>query len=172
MPIGPKQMNILHFVRSKSQRKKLSYKRGVGQKMTKADEGGRGGHPNADNCWRGGEGGSAKRWPLLTEGGGGVYELLFLADVICEQPLTSDISKKSFTTSKKGIFFARSGGVRGGFGKRSHFFRIFFPATFPNYHILGTLQCIGASIAAFISHSYFHFHMFWFWLKKWKVTFV
>ena len=41
--------------------------------------------------------------------------------------LTSDISKKSFTTSKKGIFFARSGGVRGGFGKRSHFFRIFSP---------------------------------------------
>ena len=85
--------------------------------------------------------------------------------------LISDISKKSFTTSKKGIFFARSGGVRGGFCKRSHFFRIFFPATFPNYHILGTLQCIGAIIAAFISHSYFHFHMFWFWLKKWKVTF-
>ena len=50
IPIGPKQMNIPHFVRSKSQRKKLSYKRGVGQKMTKADEGGRGGHPNADNC--------------------------------------------------------------------------------------------------------------------------
>ena len=54
-------MNIPHFVRSKSQRKKLSYKRGVGQKMTKADEGGggviqmltiadeggRGGYPNA-----------------------------------------------------------------------------------------------------------------------------
>ena len=58
------------------------------------------------------------------------------------------------------------GGGRGGFGKRSHFFRIFPPATFPNYHILGTLQCIGASIAAFISHSYFHFHMFWFWLKS------
>ena len=77
-------MYIPHFVRSKSQRKKLPYKRGVGQKMTKADEGGRGGHPNADNCWRGGEGGAAKRWPLLTEGGGGVYELLFLADVICE----------------------------------------------------------------------------------------
>ena len=83
-------MYIHHFVRSKSQRKKLPYERGVGQKMTKADEGGRGGHPNADNCWRGGEGGSAKRWPLLTEGGGGVYELLFLADVICEQPLNVD----------------------------------------------------------------------------------
>ena len=25
------------------------------------------------------------------EGGGGVYELLFLADVICEQPLISNI---------------------------------------------------------------------------------
>ena len=44
------------------------------QEMTKPDEGG--------------VGGSAKRWPLLTEGGGGVYELLFLADVICEQPLS------------------------------------------------------------------------------------
>ena len=39
-------MNIPHFVRSKSQREKLSYKRGVGQKMTKADEGvGVGGTP-------------------------------------------------------------------------------------------------------------------------------
>ena len=32
-------MNIPHFVMSKSQRKKMLYKRGVGQKMTKADEG-------------------------------------------------------------------------------------------------------------------------------------
>ena len=94
-------MYIPHFVRSKSQRKKLPYKRGVGQKMTKADEGGRGGHPNADNCWRGGEGGSAKRWPLLTEGGGGVYELLFLADVICEQPLIELVSSSARVTSVK-----------------------------------------------------------------------
>ena len=73
-------MYIPHFVRSKSQRKKLPYKRGIGQKMTKADEGGRGGHPNADNCWRGGEGGSAKSWPLLTRGGGGVSRMLTIAD--------------------------------------------------------------------------------------------
>ena len=72
MPMGPKQTSIPHFVRSKSQRKKLSYKRASGKRWRRLTRG---------------EGGSAKRWPLLTEGGGGVYELLFLADVICEQPL-------------------------------------------------------------------------------------
>ena len=41
------------------------------QKLTIADEGGRGGKPNADHCWR---------------GGGGFQEPLILADVICEQP--------------------------------------------------------------------------------------
>ena len=41
--------------------------------LTKADGGGRGGKPNADHCWRRGE--------------GGVQESLILADVICEQPL-------------------------------------------------------------------------------------
>ena len=30
---------------------------GVSQMLTIADEGGRGGKPNADHCWRGGEGG-------------------------------------------------------------------------------------------------------------------
>ena len=43
---------------------------GVSQMLTIADEGGRGGHPKADHCWR-----------------GGVYEPPILADVICEQPL-------------------------------------------------------------------------------------
>ena len=45
------QVNVYPpFCQVKSQRKKLPYNRGVGQKMTKADEGGRRGHPNADNC--------------------------------------------------------------------------------------------------------------------------
>ena len=61
--------------------------------LTKADEGGRGGKLNADHCWRRGEGGSAKCWPLLTEGGGGGQEPLFLADVICERPLNRDNTK-------------------------------------------------------------------------------
>ena len=42
---------------------------------------------NADEGWRGGEGGSVKCWPLLTRGGRGVYEPPILADVICEQLL-------------------------------------------------------------------------------------
>ena len=46
---------------------------GVSQMLTIADEGGRGGKPNADHCWRRGE--------------GGVQEPLILADVIYEQPL-------------------------------------------------------------------------------------
>ena len=40
----------------------------------------RGGRPNADEGWRGGEGGSSKCWPMLTRGGGGVRQLLTIAD--------------------------------------------------------------------------------------------
>ena len=47
---------------------------GVGQMLTKADKGGRGGQADADDCWRGGE--------------GGVWKPLKLADVICGQPLS------------------------------------------------------------------------------------
>ena len=43
--------------------------------LTKADEGCRGSKPNADHCWRRGEGAR-------------VQEPLILADVICEQPLS------------------------------------------------------------------------------------
>ena len=57
-------MKILHFIMETSLRKKLLYKRGGGQTLTKADEGGggvsqmltiadeggRGGMPNADHC--------------------------------------------------------------------------------------------------------------------------
>ena len=59
MQIGPQQKKILHFIMKTSQRKKLKYKRGVGQMLTKADEGGR----------------------------GGVQEPLILAEVLREQPL-------------------------------------------------------------------------------------
>ena len=42
MQIGPQQKKILHFIIKTSQRKKLKYKRGVRQMLTKADEGGGG----------------------------------------------------------------------------------------------------------------------------------
>ena len=48
MQIGPKQKKILHFIMKTSQRKKLKYKRGVEQMLTKADEGGRGGPGTTD----------------------------------------------------------------------------------------------------------------------------
>ena len=51
---------------------KLLYKRGVGQMLTKADEGG---------------GGVSQMLTIADGGGRGVQESLILADVICEQPL-------------------------------------------------------------------------------------
>ena len=39
---------------------------GVWQILTIADEGGRGGKPNADHCWRRGEGGARNPWFWLT----------------------------------------------------------------------------------------------------------
>ena len=48
MQIGPKQKKILHFIMKTSQRKKLKYKRGVEQMLTKPDEGGRGGPGTID----------------------------------------------------------------------------------------------------------------------------
>ena len=56
--------------------------------LTIADEGGRGGQPNADHCWRGGEGGSPKSWRLLTRGGWGynfVSQMGFRQPKICEK---------------------------------------------------------------------------------------
>ena len=61
---------------------------GVRQMLTIADEGGRGGQPNADHCWRGGEGGSPKSWQLLTRDGWGynlVHKWVFRQQKICEK---------------------------------------------------------------------------------------
>ena len=53
----------------------MGHKRGVGQMLTKADEGG------------GREGGVRQMLTIADKGGGGVQEPLILAGVICEQPL-------------------------------------------------------------------------------------
>ena len=50
--------------------------------LTKADEGGKGGKPNADHCWR-----------------RGVQEPLILADVTCEQPLNNTRTRWWFVES-------------------------------------------------------------------------
>ena len=48
MQIEPKQMNIPRFIIQKNIRRKFLSKRGAEQMLTKADEWGRGGNPNAD----------------------------------------------------------------------------------------------------------------------------
>ena len=60
-------MNIPHFIMSKRQHRNIWYKKGR--------------RANADEGWRGGE------------GGGGVYEPPILAAVICEQPLLAALSQ-------------------------------------------------------------------------------
>ena len=80
---------------------------GVSQMLTIADEGGRGGQPKADHCWR----------------GGGVYEPPILADVICEQPLMQ------CNVSMNSRYFGRkSGNVWQGYLiKAQHMFEYMWP---------------------------------------------